>query len=103
MIAPDFFGFGRSDKPVDDDVYTFHFHRNMLKAFVERLDLEDICLVCQDWGGLLATEDYYEIGHMVGKAARRIGDGYFAILEGGYNHQVLGANALALIKGMSEH
>ena len=56
----------------------------------------------EDWGGLLATEDYYEIGHMVGKAARRIGGGYFAILEGGYNHQVLGANVLALIKGMSE-
>jgi len=52
--------------------------------------------------GLLGTEDYFEIGHMVRKAARRIGGGYFAILEGGYNHQVLGANALALINGMSE-
>ena len=56
----------------------------------------------EDWGGLLATEDYFEIGHMVRKAARRIGGGYFAILEGGYNHQVLGANVLALIDGMSE-
>lgn len=53
VVAPDFLGFGRSDKPVRDEDYTFHFHRNMLKAFVERLDLEDICLVCQDWGGLL--------------------------------------------------
>ena len=57
----------------------------------------------EDWGGLLATEDYFEIGHMVRKAARRIGGGYFAILEGGYNHEVLGANALALINGMSEN
>ena len=56
----------------------------------------------EDWGGLLGTEDYFEIGYMVRKAARRIGGGYFAILEGGYNHQVLGANVLALIKGMSE-
>jgi len=56
----------------------------------------------EDWGGLLETEDYFEIGYMVRKAARRIGGGYFAILEGGYNHQVLGANVLALIKGMSE-
>lgn len=53
VIAPDFLGFGRSDKPVDDAVYTFHFHRNFLKAFLERMDLHDICLVCQDWGGLL--------------------------------------------------
>lgn len=52
-VAPDFFGFGRSDKPVDDAVYTFHFHRNSLKAFIERLDLRDVCLVVQDWGGVL--------------------------------------------------
>lgn len=53
VIAPDFFGFGRSDKPVADEVYTFHFHRNALKALLERLDLHDIALVCQDWGGLI--------------------------------------------------
>lgn len=53
VIAPDFFGFGRSDKPVRDEDYSFHFHRNALKAFIERLDLNDITLVCQDWGGLL--------------------------------------------------
>lgn len=52
-VAPDFLGFGRSDKPVDDAVYTFDFHRNMLLAFIERLDLRDITLVVQDWGGLL--------------------------------------------------
>jgi pimeloyl-ACP methyl ester carboxylesterase len=53
VVMPDLFGFGRSDKPVDDSVYTFHWHRNSLKALIERLDLTDICLVCQDWGGLL--------------------------------------------------
>lgn len=52
-VAPDFFGFGRSDKPVDDAVYTFHYHRNMLLRFIERLDLSNITLVVQDWGGLL--------------------------------------------------
>jgi len=52
VIAPDFYGFGRSDKPVEDAVYTFHFHRNAVKALIERLDLTDIALVCQDWGGL---------------------------------------------------
>lgn len=52
-VAVDMFGFGRSDKPVDDDVYTYQFHRNALLAFVERLDLKNICLVVQDWGGVL--------------------------------------------------
>lgn len=54
-----------------------------------------------DWGGLLATEDYYEIGKCVRQAASRRKAGYFAILEGGYNHRVLGANVLALIRGLS--
>ena len=53
FVAVDMFGFGRSDKPVNDDVYTYHFHRNALLAFVERLDLKNVCLVVQDWGGLL--------------------------------------------------
>ena len=52
-VAPDFFGFGRSDKPVDDEIYTFDFHRNFLIEFIERLDLKNIALVCQDWGGIL--------------------------------------------------
>lgn len=53
VIAPDLLGFGRSDKPADDDDYTFDFHRNMLLALIDRLDLTGIRLVCQDWGGLL--------------------------------------------------
>lgn len=53
VVAPDLLGFGRSDKPVDEDVYTFDFHRNYLLRFIEALDLKNITLVCQDWGGLL--------------------------------------------------
>ena len=53
FVALDMFGFGRSDKPVDDDVYTYHFHRDALIAFVERMDLKNVCLVVQDWGGVL--------------------------------------------------
>jgi haloalkane dehalogenase len=53
VIAPDFFGFGRSDKPIEEEVYTFDFHRNMLISFIEHLELKDITLVCQDWGGIL--------------------------------------------------
>jgi len=53
VIAPDLIGFGRSDKPVDEAVYTFDFHRRHLLALIERLNLAHITLVCQDWGGLL--------------------------------------------------
>jgi len=52
-IAPDLFGFGRSDKPVDEAVYSFGFHREALMRLVEQLDLREVTLVCQDWGGLL--------------------------------------------------
>jgi haloalkane dehalogenase len=53
VVAPDFFGFGRSDKPVAESDYSFDFHRDFLLRLVERLDLERITLVVQDWGGLL--------------------------------------------------
>jgi len=53
VIAPDLLGFGRSDKPTDEDDYTFHFHRDYLLRLIEALDLQNITLVCQDWGGLL--------------------------------------------------
>ena len=56
----------------------------------------------QDWGGTLETDDYRLIGALTGAAARRCHGGCFAILEGGYNHQVLGSNVLALIRGLSE-
>lgn len=53
VVAPDWLGFGRSDKPVEDEIYTFDFHRNLGLALVEALDLKNITLVVQDWGGLL--------------------------------------------------
>ena len=53
VIAPDFIGFGRSDKPEEESLYTFDFHRDMLLSFVEALNLKNITLVVQDWGGLL--------------------------------------------------
>lgn len=56
VVAPDFFGFGRSAKPVDGHGkgwYSFDRHRESMLAFVERLDLRNVLLVCQDWGGLI--------------------------------------------------
>lgn len=53
VVAPDLFGFGRSDKPTDSDFYSFDTHRATLWHFIEALDLKRITLVCQDWGGIL--------------------------------------------------
>ena len=52
VVAPDLIGFGRSDKPVQESAHSFDFHRGMLLDFVEKLDLKNVLLVCQDWGGL---------------------------------------------------
>ena len=53
-----------------------------------------------DWGGLLKTEDYTFMGRLVRETARRNKGGCFGILEGGYNHSVLGKNVLAFIQGL---
>jgi pimeloyl-ACP methyl ester carboxylesterase len=53
VVAPDFFGFGRSDKPEDDAWYRFDRHRDTMLHVVRTLDLRDVLLVVQDWGGLI--------------------------------------------------
>jgi tRNA(adenine34) deaminase len=53
VVAPDLIGFGKSDKPKKDSFHSFSGHRQNLLEFVERLDLQNIVLVVQDWGGLL--------------------------------------------------
>jgi len=93
------------------DVINFEDHnRNRyLEDVVEALDACQADIIgisagfdnhVDDWGGLLRTSDYEEIGRMVRSTAKQRNSGCFAILEGGYNHDVLGQNALALIKGM---
>ena len=66
VIAPDFFGFGRSDKPTEDTTYTYDFHRNSLLRLIERLDLTNMTIVCQDWGGLLGLTLPLDIADRVG-------------------------------------
>ena len=53
VVAPDFIGFGRSDKPAEDGFYTFDMHRDFLLNLIEKLNLSGITLAVQDWGGLL--------------------------------------------------
>jgi haloalkane dehalogenase len=53
-IAPDLVGFGRSDKPVRQEDYSYARHVEWMRALLfDVLDLRDITLVCQDWGGLI--------------------------------------------------
>ncbi len=53
VVAPALIGFGKSDKPKKPGAHTFGWHRQVLLEFVERLDLQRVVLVVQDWGGLL--------------------------------------------------
>lgn len=53
-----------------------------------------------DWGGLLKTEDYTFMARLMREAAQRNRGGCFGILEGGYNHNVLGENVLAFVEGL---
>ncbi len=52
-VVPDLVGFGRSDKPASVDDYSYQRHMDWMPAFVEQLDLRQITLFGQDWGGLL--------------------------------------------------
>jgi tRNA(adenine34) deaminase len=79
VVAPDLAGFGKSDKPKKDSSHTFSWHRQVLLEFVEKLDLHNIVLVVQDWGGLLgltlpmAAPDRYR-GLLVMNTALGTGD-----------------------------
>jgi haloalkane dehalogenase/tRNA(adenine34) deaminase len=88
VVAPDFLGFGRSDKPVDEAAYTFGFHRDSLLSLIEALDLRNIILVVQDWGGLIgltlpmaAPARYVSLLVMnttLGTGDQPLGDGFLA-------------------------
>ncbi len=53
VLAMDFVGFGRSDKFTERDAYSFQLHQETLTRFVQKLGLEQITLVVQNWGGLI--------------------------------------------------
>ncbi|MEA2487668.1 MAG: haloalkane dehalogenase [Actinomycetota bacterium] len=52
-VAPDLIGFGRSDKPASRNDYTYQRHLDWTYGLIESLDLTDVTLFCQDWGGLI--------------------------------------------------
>jgi haloalkane dehalogenase len=53
VLAPDLIGFGRSDKPVEKEHYSYEAHVAWMSAWLTGLDLNNITLFCQDWGGLI--------------------------------------------------
>lgn len=53
ILAPDLIGFGKSDKPANPADYSYERHLAWLQSFLDKLELNSLDLVCQDWGGLL--------------------------------------------------
>lgn len=62
VIAPDYFGFGRSDKPVDPRFYTYDHHTAAMEALAEHIGLEGATAVVQDWGGPIGLRVAVETG-----------------------------------------
>jgi acetoin utilization deacetylase AcuC-like enzyme len=99
-----------------DEVTYFHpdawnrqaFLDEISRFFAARKEKADVVAVSagfdrheQDWGGMLKTEDYFIIGRMIKEFAEsKCNSRRFAVLEGGYNHLVLGKNVKALLEGM---
>ena len=52
VVAPDLIGFGKSDKPLEESFHHYAYHRKVLLELIERLDLSNIHMAEQDWGGL---------------------------------------------------
>jgi haloalkane dehalogenase len=69
VVAPDYFGFGRSDKPTDAGWYSFDRHYASILGLVEELELARLTVVVQDWGGpigmRLAVEQPERVARMV--------------------------------------
>jgi len=81
VIAMDHIGFGRSDKPIDIEYYSFLGHVDRLEQFIEALDLQHITMFCQDWGSLIGL-------HVAGKhpewfARIVVGDGALPVIPEG--------------------
>jgi haloalkane dehalogenase len=62
VIAPDYIGFGRSDKYTEVSDYSFHTHYDMIVEFIKLLDLSNMSVICQDWGyvGLVVAVNHPE-------------------------------------------
>ena len=86
VVCPDLVGFGRSDKPTDQGWYTYDRHFETVSAHLAQLDLDDVTVVVQDWGGPIglrwATENPDLVGRLVilntGLFTGRVSKGFMA-------------------------
>ena len=63
VIAPDLIGFGKSDKLVNQQDYSYQKHVDWISTFIVKLNLENIILFCQDWGGLIGLRIITELSN----------------------------------------
>jgi len=64
VVVPDFIGFGKSDKYTDPSHYTHELHCMVLRKLLDHLQLKEITLVCQDWGGLTGLSVVKDAPHL---------------------------------------
>lgn len=69
VIAPDLVGFGRSDKPMAQTDYTYQRHVDWIGALLRQLDVQDVTLFAQDWGGLIGLR---QVADMPDRFARLV-------------------------------
>jgi len=89
VVCPDLVGFGRSDKPTDQDWYTYERHVEYLTRHLEQVELADVTVVVQDWGGPIglrwAVEHTEQVGRLVilntGLFTGRVSKGFMAWRE----------------------
>jgi haloalkane dehalogenase len=89
VVAPDLVGFGRSDKPTDPEWYTYERHCEHVSAQLDQVELEDVTVVVQDWGGPIglrwAVEHADQVGRLVvmntGLFTGRVSKGFMAWRE----------------------
>jgi haloalkane dehalogenase len=86
VVCPDLVGFGRSDKPTDREWYTVVRHMETAAAHLDHVELDDVTVVVQDWGGAIglrwATEHADQVGRLVilntGLFTGRVSKGFMA-------------------------
>jgi len=89
VVCPDLPGFGRSDKPTDQDWYTYERHVEYVSRQLAQIELEDVTVVVQDWGGPIglrwAVEHADQVGRLVilntGLFTGRVSKGFMAWRE----------------------
>ncbi len=89
VVCPDLVGFGRSDKPTDQGWYTYDRHVETVTAHLEAVELDDVTVVVQDWGGPIglrwAVQHADQVGRLVilntGLFTGRVSKGFMAWRE----------------------